>query len=77
MRKDARKALDTVGMTTLDEWIPVAGLPVAYKQFIEIAREIDKKNLKVLVLDEPTAVLSESEVQGFFKGNSFFYQKKE
>ncbi len=43
MRKDARKALDTVGMTTLDEWIPVAGLPVAYKQFIEIAREIDKK----------------------------------
>lgn len=67
MRKDARKALDTVGMTTLDEWIPVAGLPVAYKQFIEIAREIDKKNLKVLVLDEPTAVLSESEVQGFLK----------
>ncbi len=65
MRKDARKALDSVGMTTLDEWIPVAGLPVAYKQFVEIAREIDKKNLKILVLDEPTAVLSESEVKGF------------
>lgn len=30
-------------------------------QFIEIAREIDKKNLKLLVFDEPTAVLTESE----------------
>ncbi len=34
---------------------------MGYKQFIEIAREIDKKNVKLLVLDEPTAVLTESE----------------
>jgi simple sugar transport system ATP-binding protein len=36
---------------------------VAHKQFVEIAREIDKKNLKILVLDEPTAVLSETEAE--------------
>ncbi|KAF0196608.1 MAG: ribose transport system ATP-binding protein [Bacillota bacterium] len=60
MNKDARKALDTVGMN-IDEWVKVAGLPVGYMQFVEIAREIDKSNVKVLVFDEPTAVLTESE----------------
>lgn len=60
MRKDARKALDDLGMN-VDEWLPIAGLPVGYKQFVEIAREIDKKNVKLLVFDEPTAVLAESE----------------
>ena len=60
MNKDARKALDTVGMN-IDEWVKVAGLPVGYMQFVEIAREIDKTNVKVLVFDEPTAVLAESE----------------
>lgn len=60
MNKEARKALDTVGMG-IDEWVKVAGLPVGYMQFVEIAREIDKTNIKVLVFDEPTAVLTESE----------------
>jgi len=43
--------------------LPVAGLPVGFMQFIEIARELDKKNIKLLVLDEPTAVLTESEAE--------------
>ncbi len=60
MRKDAQKALDTIGMG-VDDWVPIAGLPVGYMQFVEIAREIDKKNIKLLVFDEPTAVLTESE----------------
>ncbi len=60
MNKEARKALDTVGLN-IDEWVKVAGLPVGYMQFVEIAREIDKTNIKVLVFDEPTAVLTESE----------------
>ena len=60
MNKDARKALDTLGIG-IDEWMKVAGLPVGYMQFIEIAREIDKSNMKLLVFDEPTAVLAESE----------------
>ena len=57
---ESRAALDTVGMS-IDEWAPVAGLPVSHLQFVEIARELDKKNLKLLVFDEPTAVLTESE----------------
>lgn len=63
MKEDSRKALDDIGMTTIDEMLPVAGLPVAYKQFVEIAREVDKSFLKLLVLDEPTAVLTESEAE--------------
>lgn len=66
MSSDARAALDKLGMT-IDEWLPIAGLPVGYLQFIEIAREIDKENLQLLVLDEPTAVLTESEAEQFLK----------
>lgn len=60
MEADARIALDTLGMT-FSEKAMVGGLPVGYMQFIEIAREIDKQNVKLLVFDEPTAVLTESE----------------
>ena len=60
MASDARKALDSVGMG-IDEHTTVHGLPVGYMQFVEIAREIDKTGVKVLVFDEPTAVLTESE----------------
>ena len=65
MKEDAKNALNKLNMT-VDEYLPVAGLPVGYMQFIEIAREIDKSNLKLLlILDEPTAVLTESEADQF------------
>ena len=64
MAKDARIALKKLNMS-IDEYLPVAGLPVGYMQFIEIAREIDKKQVKLLILDEPTAVLTESEAEQF------------
>ena len=60
MAADARKALDSVGMS-IDEYTRVHGMPVGYMQFVEIAREIDKTGVKLLVFDEPTAVLTESE----------------
>ncbi len=60
MNKDARKALDKLGLN-IEEWVKVAGLPVSFMQFVEIARELDKENLKVLVFDEPTAVLTETD----------------
>lgn len=60
MAKDARTALDKVGMS-VEEYTLVEGLPVGYMQFVEIAREIDKTGVKLLVFDEPTAVLTESE----------------
>lgn len=66
MNKDARSALDTVGLD-INENTVVKGLPVGYMQFIEIAREIDKKNMKVLVFDEPTAVLTESEANSLME----------
>ena len=62
MAGDARKALDAVGMS-IEEYTLVSGLPVGHMQFIEIAREIDKSGMKLLVFDEPTAVLTESEAQ--------------
>lgn len=66
MRKDARKALDTLGLD-IYEMLSVEGLPVGHKQFIEIAREIDKTNVRLLVFDEPTAVLTEIEAELFLK----------
>ncbi len=41
----------------------ISEMPVAHKQFVEIAREIDRENTKLLVFDEPTAVLTESEAR--------------
>lgn len=60
MDSDARRSLDTIGLD-IEEHTKVRGLPVGYMQFVEIAREIDKENIKLLVFDEPTAVLTESE----------------
>jgi simple sugar transport system ATP-binding protein len=62
MRGDSRRALDQVGLG-IDEWAPVAGLPVGHMQFIEIAREVDKERLRLLIFDEPTAVLTETDAE--------------
>lgn len=62
MQSDAKKALDTLDMD-IDTYTLVSGLPVGHMQFIEIAREIDKEGIKLLVFDEPTAVLAESEAE--------------
>ncbi|MDI9521348.1 MAG: sugar ABC transporter ATP-binding protein [Bacillota bacterium] len=60
MARDARAALDSVGVDIPEDTL-VRTLPVGYMQFVEIAREIDKTGVKLLVFDEPTAVLTESE----------------
>ncbi len=60
MAEEARTAMDTIGLNISEDTL-VAGLPVGYMQFIEIAREIDKSNVKLLIFDEPTAVLTETE----------------
>lgn len=58
--KQSQATLNRLGVS-LDESRMVDSLPVGYMQFVEIAREIDKENIKLLILDEPTAVLTESE----------------
>ncbi|MBQ3437675.1 MAG: sugar ABC transporter ATP-binding protein [Fusobacterium sp.] len=42
-------------------------MSVAFKQFTEIAREIEREKTKLLVLDEPTAVLTEEEAKILLK----------
>ena len=66
MNQDARSALDRLDMD-ISEYTMVAGLPIGFMQFVEIAREIDKKGIKLLVLDEPTAVLTETEADSLLK----------
>ncbi len=61
MNRDARASLDSIGMSNIEEYAKIAGMPIGYKQFVEIAREIDKTGIKLLVFDEPTAVLTEGE----------------
>lgn len=66
MKKHAEKAIETLGVQ-LDPDTLVSEMPVGHKQFIEIAREIDREKVKLLVLDEPTAVLTESEAEILLK----------
>ena len=65
--REAMKARASAAITTLGVHISpdmtVSEMPVGYKQFIEIAREIDRKNTRLLFLDEPTAVLTETEAE--------------
>jgi len=62
MTSRAVKAIDRLGVS-IDPEMVVSEMPVGHKQFTEIAREIEKENTKLLVLDEPTAVLTESEAK--------------
>lgn len=62
----SEKAIKRLGVP-LDENMLVSQMPVGHKQFTEIARELSKEDsesagqIRLLVLDEPTAVLSEKE----------------
>ncbi len=62
MRERADRAIRTLGVEIGVDTV-VAEMPVGYKQFIEIAREIDRRQTRLLFLDEPTAVLTETEAQ--------------
>ena len=60
MRKGASDAIEKMGVEIDGEMI-INDMPVGHKQFTEIARELSKDQLKLLILDEPTAVLTERE----------------
>ncbi len=66
MKAESQKALNKLGMD-IDCYSKIAGLPIGHMQFVEIAREIDKENIKLLVFDEPTAVLTETEADILLK----------
>ena len=46
---------------------PISSMPVGHKQFTEIARELSKEQLRLLILDEPTAVLTEKEAEALLE----------
>ena len=58
----AEAAIDKMGFK-IDKGMRINEMPVGHKQFTEIARELSKDNLKLLILDEPTAVLTEKEAE--------------
>ncbi len=60
MTRDTEASLERAGLE-VGPGVVVGGLPVGHKQLVEIAREIDKEGTRVLVFDEPTAVLTEDE----------------
>ena len=60
INEEAREAIDKMGVK-IDDQMVIAEMPVGHKQFTEIARELSNDKLKLLILDEPTAVLTEKE----------------
>jgi len=60
MDGQSKQAIDKMGVH-IDAKMVISDMPVGHKQFTEIARELSKDQLKLLILDEPTAVLTEKE----------------
>lgn len=65
MNRRARKALDAIGLTDVDVTAPVRSLGIAHRQLVEIARALQSKS-RILILDEPTATLTERETRRLF-----------
>ena len=62
MDERAANAIEMMGVD-IDRNMVISDMPVGHKQFTEIARELSKEQLKLLILDEPTAVLTEKEAE--------------
>ena len=62
-REDAARTLERIG-TDLDPDSPIDSLALNQKQFVEIARELDNQNVRLLMLDEPTSSLNITETKG-------------
>jgi ABC-type sugar transport system ATPase subunit len=64
VRRRAQELLSRIGLD-VDPRSPVAGLAIGERQLIEIARLVGR-DARVLILDEPTATLSEAEIERVF-----------
>ncbi|MGV0819481.1 sugar ABC transporter ATP-binding protein [Martelella sp. AMO21009] len=79
LKKDATACMKRLGFE-IEPNTPVAKLSVAQRQMVEIARAISQ-NAKLIVLDEPSAVLGDAELEKLFvtirslqaEGVSFIY----
>lgn len=65
MHQDARAVLDGLGIQ-INTYATIGSLSVAQQQMVEIAKAISY-NSKILVLDEPTAALTDKEIDQLFE----------
>ncbi|MGL6199277.1 MAG: sugar ABC transporter ATP-binding protein [Lachnospiraceae bacterium] len=65
MNQKAKEILDELGMD-INVSKPVKSLTVAYQQLVEIAKTISN-DLKVLIMDEPSAPLTAREIEAMFR----------
>jgi ribose transport system ATP-binding protein len=65
MEKETKKICEEIGLY-LDPSSLVRDLNVAKRQMVEIVKALSR-NAKIIVLDEPTAVLGENELRGMFE----------
>ena len=61
---EAKRVLDMIGFD-IDPRVPVHGLGVAQQQMVEIAKALSQ-DARILVMDEPTAALSDRETERLF-----------
>jgi ribose transport system ATP-binding protein len=65
LNSDAKKLISKLGFDDIEPAALVGSLPVAYQQVVEICKSLSR-NAKILVLDEPSAVLTFSEIKKLF-----------
>ena len=65
MNSEASRILESLGID-LDPRLKVEALSVAYQQIVEIAKAISH-NIKILIMDEPSAPLTTNEVEKLFR----------
>ena len=66
MDNRAAKAIEKMGVA-IDQKMVISSMPVGHKQFTEIARELSKENLKLLILDEPVTGLDPAAAQELYR----------
>jgi ribose transport system ATP-binding protein len=66
LHEEARRALARVGLAALDPAMTAARLGVGQQQLVEIAGALSQ-NCRLLILDEPTAALTEPEIEQLFR----------
>ncbi|SEU02625.1 sugar ABC transporter ATP-binding protein [Lacrimispora sphenoides] len=70
---DIRKANEMTAKIIEDFGLPISpttkvkDLSIAYQQMVEIMKAYSRENLKVICFDEPTASLSDSEIESLFR----------
>ena len=62
----AQKIIDDFGLP-ISPTTKVKDLSIAYQQMVEIMKAYSRENLKVICFDEPTASLSDAEIDSLFE----------